>query len=92
MLKLLQENEVAPVNEPLTPLHRVTRQFDPPAVLLVSGQPAARMRGISATVGEELADPFDLTVGRPGAARLDDERRAGWGACLVHRRRENAPH
>ncbi|MFE0779051.1 hypothetical protein [Streptomyces sp. NPDC058861] len=68
MLNLLQENEIAPLHEPLTPLHRVTRQFDPPAVLLVSGQPAARVRAVSATVGEELADPFDLTVG--GRERL----------------------
>ncbi|MFB7592814.1 hypothetical protein [Streptomyces sp. NPDC056169] len=51
------------MSEPLTPLHRVTRQFDPPAVLLVSGQPAARVCTISATVGEELADSFDLSVG-----------------------------
>lgn len=68
MLNLLQENEIAPINEPLTPLHRVTRRFDPPAVLMVNGQPAARVRAISATVGEELADPFDLTVG--GRERL----------------------
>lgn len=68
VLDLLQDNEIAPMTAPLTPLHRVTRQFDPPVVLLVHGQPAAKVRSISATVGEELTDPFDLTVG--GRERL----------------------
>ncbi|MCX0241862.1 hypothetical protein [Streptomyces drozdowiczii] len=68
MMDLLQDGELNPMTEPLTPLHRVTRQFEPLAVLTVSGQPAAEVRSISATVGEELTDPFDWTIG--GRERL----------------------
>ncbi|MEU6408255.1 hypothetical protein [Microbispora sp. NPDC046933] len=68
VMDLLQDSELHPMAEPPTPLHRVTRRFDPPVVLTVSGRPAAEVRSISATVGEELTDPFDCTVG--GRERL----------------------
>ncbi|MFJ7258308.1 hypothetical protein ACIQWV_38755 [Streptomyces sp. NPDC098085] len=68
VMDLLQDGELNPMSEPPTPLRRVTRRFEPPVVLMVSGQPAAEVRSISATVGEELADPFDRTVG--GRERL----------------------
>ncbi|MFE4977744.1 hypothetical protein ACFRAR_37280 [Kitasatospora sp. NPDC056651] len=63
VMDLLQSGEINPTTEVSTPLHRVTRSFDPPAVLALDGQPAAKVRSISATVGEELSDPFDVSIG-----------------------------
>ncbi|MEE4544089.1 hypothetical protein V2S66_19185 [Streptomyces sp. V4-01] len=63
VMDLLQHGEINPTTEVLTPFHRVTRSFDPPVVLALSGKPAAKIRSISATVGEELSDPFDISVG-----------------------------
>jgi len=68
-LDLLKNGEII-VGSELTPLHPVIRSFDPPAILLVDGQPAARIRSISATVGEEQGDPFDFTI--------DGRKRLAW--------------
>ena len=62
-LALLQEGEIDSAGSVPTPLHRVTRSFDPPRILTVEGEPAARVRAISATVGEELGIPVDFTIG-----------------------------
>jgi hypothetical protein len=66
---LLLRGEIIPGSE-LTPLHRVTRDFDPPALVLVDGQPAGRATSISATVGEEQADPLAFTI--------DGRKRLAW--------------
>ena len=58
---LLLRGKITPGSE-LTPLHPVTRGFDPPALVLVDGQPAGRVGSISATVGEEQADPLAFTI------------------------------
>lgn len=58
---LLLRGEITPGSE-LTPLHPVTHGFDPPALVLVDGQPAGRVGSISATVGEEQADPLAFTI------------------------------
>jgi hypothetical protein len=66
---LLLRGEIISGSE-LTPLHPVTRDFDPPALLLVDGQPAGRVISISATVGEEQADPLAFTI--------DGRKRLAW--------------
>lgn len=68
VMDLLQEGEIDSLQDKVTPLHRVTRSFDPPAIFMADGEPVARVSAISATVGEEQGDPFDFTVG--GRERL----------------------
>jgi hypothetical protein len=68
VMDLLQEGEISSLEDEVTPLHRVTRSFDPPVILMADGEPVARVCSISATVGEEQGDPFDFTVG--GRERL----------------------
>jgi hypothetical protein len=67
-MDLLQEGEINSPKDDVTPLHQVTRSFDPPVILMADGEPVARVCSISATVGEEQGDPFDFTVG--GRERL----------------------
>ena len=63
VVKMLTDGEsMTPAGEAV-PEHRVTRSFDPPATLLVSEEPAARVNAISATVWGERGDPFDFTIG-----------------------------
>jgi hypothetical protein len=47
-------------DEPPVAPHRVTRKFDPPAVLTLRGEPLARITSVAATVGEVRleTDPF----------------------------------
>jgi hypothetical protein len=68
VMDLLKEGEINSPKGELTPLHRVTRAFDQPVIFMADGEPVARIRSISATVGEEQGDPFDFTVG--GRERL----------------------
>jgi hypothetical protein len=67
--ELLLRGEIT-LGPELTPLHLVTRNFDPPAVVLVDGRSACRVTSISATVGEEQADPLAFTI--------DGRKRLAW--------------
>ena len=68
VLDVLKEGEIDLSSSELTPLHPVTREFNPPVVLLVEGAPTAKIRSVSATVGEVHGDPYDFTIG--GRERL----------------------
>lgn len=46
-----------------TPPHRVERSFDPPATLLDAGMAVARVRRVSAVVGERQGEPSTTTIG-----------------------------
>jgi len=68
VMDLIKEGEINSLEDEVTPLHRVTRTFDPPAILMANGEPVAKVRALSATVGEEQSDLYDFTVG--GRERL----------------------
>lgn len=53
MTDVLLAGELAPVDSPPAPLHEVTRRFDPPVLLLAHGSPVAKIRSVTAYVGEE---------------------------------------
>ena len=57
VMDLLQEGEIDSLQDKVTPLHRVTRSFDPPAIFMADGEPVARVSAISATVGKSRATP-----------------------------------
>ena len=63
VMTLLQDGEIDLTKKELTPQHPVTRSFEPPVMLMVEGEPAARVRAILATVGEEGSDTINFTVG-----------------------------
>lgn len=63
VMALLQDGEIDLTRKELTPQHPVTRSFEPPVMLMVEGEPAARVRAISATVGEEGSASTNFTVG-----------------------------
>ncbi len=56
--------EISPLDSPPTPLHPVTRPFDPPATLSIEGQSVARISAMHAVVGDSDAS-FEINVG-PG--------------------------
>jgi hypothetical protein len=63
IMALLQDGEIDLTKKELTSQHRVTRSFEPPAMLMVEGEPAARVRAVSAIVGEERGVPTNFAVG-----------------------------
>lgn len=60
---LLWAGELAGLDQPPTPLHRVKKTFDPPATLLFEETPLLRVVSVTATVGEVEVDPVSLTIG-----------------------------
>lgn len=63
LVDLLLDGELNPIDAAPTPMHRVARVFEPPAVLLVAGEPVLAVAAVAASVGEIEGDPFDVRVG-----------------------------
>lgn len=60
--ELLCRDELGPPGQPRT-VHKVRREFDPPAVLLVYGARTALVQAVTARVGEVAAPPVTFSVG-----------------------------
>jgi len=60
--RILTDGELGTFEVPRAP-HAIQRVFDPPALLLLNHQPAARLHAIKATVGSSAAPPVTVTVG-----------------------------
>ena len=54
--------------EPAVPLEEVLRIFDPPAILTLHGTPRLKIRSVTATVGEQVMDVSEVSIG--GRERL----------------------
>lgn len=63
LVDLLLTGELNHITDEPTPMHRVVRNFDPPALLRQGEQPIARIVAIAATVGEDALAPFEISVG-----------------------------
>ena len=66
MSHLLCDGELGTSNE-LRPVHEVRRDFDPPALLRMEGHDAARIRAVTASVGDFVAPPVTATIAGPEA-------------------------
>jgi hypothetical protein len=66
MSNLLCDAELGNLND-LKPVHEVRRSFNSPVVLRMDGHDVARIRAVSASVGDFLASPATATVAGPQA-------------------------